>query len=300
MKITIDEIRSRSYNVHGDLYEIPDQNIITMKTKINILCKKCNTYFLQTPENHTNQKQGCSYCNGNNKLSLKQIRIKNEKLYGNIFNIPEQIIVNCASKIKILCKECNNYFERNINTHINKKTPNKCPICYPKKLTLDKIRERSKNLHGNRYEIPNQEFTNNLSIINIYCSKCKKTFRQKIITHLDCRIRECTNCNTSKGENTIEKYLIDNKINFEKQKRFDNCRNILPLPFDFYLPDMNTCVEYDGELHYISKDYFGGSIKLEETQKRDEIKTKYCKDNDINLIRIKYNQNILEKMNEIL
>jgi len=35
------------------------------------------------------------------------------------------------------------------------------------------------------------------------------------------------------------------KIKYINQKRFKKCKNKLPLPFDFYLPDLNICIEYD-------------------------------------------------------
>ena len=69
--------------------------------------------------------------------------------------------------------------------------------------------------------------------------------------------------------------------------------------FDFYLPEHKCCIEYDGIQHFESIEYWGGEKKLTSQRKRDEIKTNYCKDNNINLLRIKYNENILEKLNLI-
>ena len=89
---------------------------------------------------------------------------------------------------------------------------------------------------------------------------------------------------------------IRKKSNDKHKIIFNDCRNKLPLPFDFYSPEYNTCIEYDGELHFISKEYFGGDENLKETQKRDEIKTFYCNENNIKLIRIKYDENVFEKM----
>ncbi len=51
---------------------------------------------------------------------------------------------------------------------------------------------------------------------------------------------------------------------------------------------MNLCIEYDGEQHYKAFDHFGGKEKLRLTQKRDDIKNNYCKDNCINLLRVPY------------
>ena len=70
------------------------------------------------------------------------------------------------------------------------------------------------------------------------------------------------------------------------------------MPFDFYLPDYNICIEYDGELHYKSIDFYGGEEELMKQQNRDNIKTQYCKDNNITLIRIPYWD--LNNINKIL
>jgi very-short-patch-repair endonuclease len=93
---------------------------------------------------------------------------------------------------------------------------------------------------------------------------------------------------TSIGEKLIKKFLIDNKIEFEKEKRFDTCVNIKQLPFDFYLPYYKTCIEYDGELHYKNVSIFGGIKRLEQVKMNDDIKTKWCISNGVKLIRIHY------------
>lgn len=56
----------------------------------------------------------------------------------------------------------------------------------------------------------------------------------------------------SKGEDAIAGYLSKLNISFEQQKRFQDCYRFYGnyLPFDFYLPDYNCCIEYDGEQHY--------------------------------------------------
>ena len=79
------------------------------------------------------------------------------------------------------------------------------------------------------------------------------------------------------------------KIFFIKQKSFNNCRNPKTnkkLFFDFYLPDYNCCIEYDGVQHFEESSLC--SDTLEERQYRDNIKNQYCKDNNIKLIRIPY------------
>jgi len=72
------------------------------------------------------------------------------------------------------------------------------------------------------------------------------------------------------------------------------------LSFDFYLPEHNTCIEFDGKQHYEIIEKWGGLENLKDIQKRDKIKNLYCKENNVNLIRIKYDEDICGKLNKTL
>lgn len=98
----------------------------------------------------------------------------------------------------------------------------------------------------------------------------------------------CPICSESKGEKVIRQYLEKNNIDFKQEHRFIDCRYKLPLPFDFYIPDYNLCIEFDGIQHFEAFNHFGGKEKLKTTKKRDKIKNNYCKENEINLLRIPY------------
>jgi len=77
-------------------------------------------------------------------------------------------------------------------------------------------------------------------------------------------------------------------VGFIEQNMFEDCRNIHPLPFDFYLPDYNTLIEYDGRGHFRVVEHWGGKRGFETRQKCDKIKTDYAAANGITLIRIPY------------
>lgn len=84
-----------------------------------------------------------------------------------------------------------------------------------------------------------------------------------------------------------------NEIDFEQEKRFYDCRDVKPLPFDFYLPQYNLIIEFDGQQHF--REVYNRDF--ETTKKHDEIKNKYCEDNDIDLLRIPYwDGNDIEKI----
>ena len=110
----------------------------------------------------------------------------------------------------------------------------------------------------------------------------------------------CPKCNESKGEKHISKWLDNNNIQYISQKTFKDCKNERCLPFDFYLPEYNLAIEYQGEQHYRPIDYFGGKENFEAQQKRDNIKRDYCKNNNINMLEIPYYKNVEEELNNFL
>ncbi|MBD3195600.1 MAG: hypothetical protein GF317_11120 [Candidatus Lokiarchaeota archaeon] len=92
----------------------------------------------------------------------------------------------------------------------------------------------------------------------------------------------------------IESFLKDNNIFFDEKKRFEECRDKNPLEFDYFLPDFNLLIEYDGIQHFQGK---GKSLK--DRQNKDLIKNFYCKRFDTPaLLRISYKDE--SKINEIL
>lgn len=124
--------------------------------------------------------------------------------------------------------------------------------------------------------------------------ECGNLFETSISSFQNGKIR-CEKCakSISKYEYVFKKYLDKNSIKYIYQYSLNQCRDILPLPFDFYLVDYNTLVEIDGEGHYMPCNfnhtpYDKAEIAYKMTKKHDEIKTNYCIENKIRLIRLPY------------
>lgn len=105
----------------------------------------------------------------------------------------------------------------------------------------------------------------------------------------------CPMCESvsSKGENEISSILDKNNVDYIPQHRFDDCRNIKPLPFDFYIKGKNTCIEFQGKQHYEPVQFGGISEEvanenLIEVRQRDLIKSNFCRSENIRLIVIPY------------
>lgn len=92
----------------------------------------------------------------------------------------------------------------------------------------------------------------------------------------------------SKGEDKIIQILQREKINFEREKGFKDLKNGL-FKFDFYIPDKEICIEFDGAQHFKKVDFF----QRQRTdfllyQENDRRKNSYCLANNIKLYRIPF------------
>lgn len=98
----------------------------------------------------------------------------------------------------------------------------------------------------------------------------------------------CPYCKSSHGEELVRSELKNLGAVFEEQKSFPGCRYKQSLKFDFYLPNVNSAIEWDGRQHFEPVDYFGGKSALAINKKRDSIKNTFCLRNNIRLYRLPY------------
>ena len=108
----------------------------------------------------------------------------------------------------------------------------------------------------------------------------------------------CPRCNRSIGEDKIALYLDENNIKYVQEKRFEDLKYKSFLRFDFFLEDYNLCIEYDGAQYFKSFKWFGGEEKFNELQIKDCLKTEYCENNGIGLLRISFKY--IKTINNIL
>ena len=154
-----------------------------------------------------------------------------------------------------------------------------------KKLTTEIFIQHAQKIHGNKYNYSKSIYVNGNIKMEIICP-IHGSFWQKSWSHISGR--GCPICNSSKGELKIKRILDKKSIKYIQQKKFDECMKIKPLPFDFYLPENNICIEYDGRQHFEPIKMFGGNKAFKIRTENDKIKNQYCYDNGIKLIRIPY------------
>ncbi len=97
----------------------------------------------------------------------------------------------------------------------------------------------------------------------------------------------CPICASSKGEKEVKRMLEQMKVNYISQKIF-SYKNLKRLSFDFYFPDHNKAVEFDGIQHFQPVEFFGGEKSYQQQVICDLYKNEYCSENEISLLRIHY------------
>lgn len=286
------EFIKKANKIHNNKYDYSKVNYIDKKTKITIRCP-IHGYFNQTPDNHLSGS-GCKKCGC---LSIIKKRAKTteqfikdaKQIHGDRYDYSLVKYVNNNTNIKIICKEHGIFYQIPI-THINSKYG--CEKCA--KMLHDRGTKTTKNfiqdaikVHGDKYDYSLVEYTNNHTNIKIIC-KDHGIFLQRPANHL--QGQKCPMCKKeSKGEIIVKKFLDNSNINYIPQKKFNECVGKKhKLPFDFYLPVYNLCIEYDGRQHFTGWDNNENDLII--IKKRDKIKTEFCKKEGIDLLRIPYTE----------
>lgn len=140
--------------------------------------------------------------------------------------------------------------------------------------------------------IYNQEYKGTKHPFVVMCS-CGNDFLVDMGHFIDGKY-QCNECRVKQSAiaTKVELWLNLNKIEYIKEKRFNDCIYQKTLPFDFYLPKYNACIEVDGIGHYRPVNFSGDKTEAQksfEVRKiTDEIKTKYCADMGIPLLRLPF------------
>ena len=187
------------------------------------------------------------------------------------------------NNISFECLTCNNTWDVSFS---NVKKIKQCPYCYGnKKLTSEDV---DSWLSDNNIPLERiGEYVRYHDHTLMRCLKCEHTWGASI-AHIKSG-KGCPNCASSKGEIAIYNILKKYGIEFKKEYKFEDCRDKLPLSFDFAIlnkGDVALLIEHDGLQHYKAIGYFGGEEGFKVIQRRDKIKNDYCERNNIRLLRI--------------
>ena len=269
---TTNEFIEDSRKVWGYKY---DYSLVDYKgSYTEVIIKFKGKEYLQTPSQHLSGYK----CEKANIKNTSDFIKKSIEKYGNKYDYSLVEYKGIQENVKILYNGI--VYEQKASNHLYSSglIENSTKIKTNGQFILE-----SNQVHDNNFSYEKTKYINNHKKVIITCPT-HGDFKQTPKSHIDGL--GCPNCIETKGVKKIANFLTENNILFESQKKFEDCRNILPLPFDFYIKDFRTCIEFDGVQHFTH-----GLIDNFNTLKiNDKIKNDYCEDNYINLIRIKYNQ----------
>ena len=287
---------------HSDSYDYSLVDYINNKTNVKIICQ-IHGEFEQIPNTHLSGS-GCPRCGSIIKANKRKLDINTfinraKEVHGDKYDYSLVKYVGDKIKVKIICP-IHSEFEQTPHNHMNGSECTNCSYekrSENKKSNTENFIIKAKKIHGDKYMYDKTVYEDVLKKIKIQCQK-HGVFEQSPNGHLNGQ--GCPKCKESKGEKTIRELLIKNNIKFNPQHRFPECKDKKQLPFDFYLPKDNLCIEFNGKQHYEPITYFGGKKSFDKQIKRDLIKKQYCENNKINLIVIKYDDNIDIKLKGLL
>lgn len=259
----------------------------------NKLCFKCQRghFYKQRAIDHF--KSGCPHCphyKGKNSVEYRFNEYKKKctnigvayPLFGYVNN-KTPMYHECVKRGHIF--KCSpQYF----------KTRRECPRCNHNSLYNDNFlyNEKCKQLN---YDLPIDILQGPRTKIRFKCSS-EHIYKQTPYSHI-VKGTSCPYCKQSRGEKYIQCYLKNNEIKYVAQKKFSNLKDKSYLSYDFYLPEYNMLIEYQGEQHYRKNKYFGGTKVFQKQQLHDKLKKEYAKNNGYKLLCLPYLLNTQEKVN---
>ena len=272
------------------------------KSSINSLIVKDNfEYYYKISLSiiqHSIKKNGSLlYVSVSNPFSFENIK-KWIKLNNRKFELVSGKFKNSYEKtLKLKCNICN---EKWITSWRNISRKRGCPFCAS-------IKVGKKNNFGIIFPELLTEWDFKKNIINPYkimpystkrifwiCEKCKNCWDTKLYSRtFSSNGSNCPKCSSSKGEIQVEKFLNKNNFSYLREYKFENCKYKKPLQFDFYIPNIKTALEYQGEQHFKivsfgEKDKQKSKKLFDQLLIRDDIKREYCVNNNIRLLEIPY------------
>ena len=299
IKLTNEEIVERMHELVDDEYCKLDDIYINANAKFPIKHNTCGNEYEVSWHNFQKGSR-CPKCSGNIKLTNLDVIQRMYELVDDEYTKLNDIYVNADTKFPIKHNTCDHEYEVSWG---NFQRGKRCPKCSGvMKLTNEDIVQRMIDLVSNEYSKLNDIYVNANTKFPIRHNICGHEYEVKWSNFQNGK--RCPKCNQSKGEKFISDYLTNKHISFTTQVRFNDCRHKNTLPFDFGIVDSNkkiiALIEFDGEQHFKPSDFFGGEENLKQVQLRDSIKNQYCKDNNIPLLRIRYDEDIQEELDNFL
>lgn len=284
-KKTTEQFQRELDNLHPNEYEVIGE-YENAHTPISIKHKVCGKTYDVAPHSLLKGTY-CRYCNKNTTLTKDEFVSNLYNLVGNEYSLVGDYL-NMSTKTIFKHNACGYEWSVSPTRFITGSC--RCPKCFVKnqKKTHNQFVEKVDKLVGNDYSVLS-EYINMFTKINMRHNVCGHEYKVRPCDFIH-RMSRCPKCKTSKGEYEIAKLLDKYNIEYDSQKIYDGLvsDNKRHLSYDFYLPQYNLLIEYQGQQHEFAVDWFGGEEKFIRQQEFDKQKRDYANSHNINLLEIWY------------
>jgi hypothetical protein len=273
-QLTSDEFIIRAKQRHGDKFDYSETHYKNAQNKIGISCRSHGKFRI-LPFDHINSRYGCQQCGvlahaRAATLTFDDFIQKAVQVHGNKYDYSQVDYIDVRSKISISCHTHGKFIQQPCS-HVQGQG---CPKCSGNSLlTTEEFIQKSKLFHGNKYDYSRVIYSRQTVKVELGCPK-HGWFFQQAGSHM--RGSGCWTCSESKGERRIRMYLDNRGIAYTSQYRLSYGGR-----FDFYLPEYNLGIEFNGRQHYMpiafgSRQY-GAEIKnLKDNIRRDNKKFEWA------------------------
>lgn len=282
-KLTQEEFIQKAKLIHGDKYDYSLVEYKNARSKIKIIYN--GIIYEQKPSIHI---EGGRPEKANESKTTEQFIIEAKRMHGEKYDYSLAKYNGIKQTIDIIYNGI--IYKQNASSHLS----GCCPEIKNKVRNNKQFIKEAKLIHGEKYNYSMVDYKNNRTKVKIIYNGF--IYEQTPENHLKGFKPEIKTSSYSKGEDKIKNILEKYKITYEKEKTFDNCKNLNKLPFDFYLINLNCLIEFDGKQHFENIKFFGGKLGLIKRQKNDEIKNIFCAKNRIPLLRVSYLDKNIEEL----
>lgn len=293
---------------------LPNGKVAKSSQYIQIKHKYCCSVYFITLHSLINRGIRCGKCCGSYDRSFAhyievELNQPLEKYWDFEKNILNPRFVSVCSNKKAWFKCTKKHYHKSYFSYIKRFKSNIfCPYCCNKKVHIyDSFGyhnfEKVMSWHPDNDISPFKVSRCSGRKFKFICETCGNVFYKRI-EDIVLRNQWCPECSMSKGENRIKKWLLENNVKYEYEKKFECLVGLggNNLSYDFYLPYYNFLIEYQGEQHLKYIKGFHKSKKSFSTQlEHDRRKREYAINNGYGeVLEIWYKnfdniENILEK-----
>jgi very-short-patch-repair endonuclease len=144
---------------------------------------------------------------------------------------------------------------------------------------------------------------------SLSCSKCGHNWSARpanVLGKNDEAKHGCPICKASRGEHRVATFLQNAGLSYKRQKKFEDCRRVRTLSFDFFVPSLRTLIEFQGKQHFGVVSCFKERDKHSPEQSyilrvlRDLIKRRWVRTSGYTLIEIRYDEDVEKVLSERL